>query len=128
MKLLFISLSMVLCSANSYAEWKLVTSNFETGMNVYVEDTSLRVSGNIAKVWTMYTFKTPQEKPQFRSLKTHSNYNCAEDEVKITSELAYISDDGKGQSVHSRDFPDARWKPIVPNSNDAVVKEWACAK
>jgi hypothetical protein len=119
---------MVLCSANSYAEWKLVTSNFETGMNVYVEDTSLRVSGDIAKVWTMYTFKTPQEKPQFRSLKTHSNYNCAEDEVKLTSELAYINDDGKGQSVHSRDFPDARWKPIVPNSNDALVKKWVCAK
>ncbi len=121
-------MSLVLCSANSYAEWKLVASNLATGVNTYVEDTSLRVSGDIAKVWTMYTFKTPQEKEQFRSLKTHSNYNCAEDEVKLTSELAYISDDGKGQFVHIQDFPDARWKPIVPNSNDAVVKQWACAK
>lgn len=128
MKLSLISLFMVLCSANSYAEWKLVTSNFETGMNVYIDDTSVRVSGGIAKVWTMYTFKTPQEKPQFRSLKTHSNYNCAEDEVKITSELAYISDDGQGQHIHSRDTPDARWKPIVPRSYDALVKLGVCAK
>ena len=36
------------------AEWKLVGSDSKFGLKVYVEDTRLRVSGDIAKAWVMY--------------------------------------------------------------------------
>ena len=119
-------LSLVCFAAN--AEWKLLGSVPDKGMRAYVEDTSVRVSGDIAKVWMMYSFETPQEKLQFQSLKAHYSLNCKEDESNYTNELTFRSPDGTGSLLGSKHFPNEQWEPIVPNSFVAIVKKWACSK
>ena len=117
-------LSLFCCAAN--AEWKSFAKadDFE----IFIEDTSVKVRGEIVRLWVRWTYKANKTLSiyTYRSASYYQSFQCVEDETRITYAVYTASADGSGESVHNTNTPDTLWRPILPGTYDASLKAWAC--
>ena len=117
-------LSLACFAAN--AEWKSFakTDDFE----IFIEDTSVKVSGVHVRLWIKWTYKVNKTQSiyTYRTATYYQGFQCVDDETRITYAAFYPSADGSGESVNTINTPDTLWRPIMPNTYDAMLKAWAC--
>lgn len=108
------------------AEWKSFAKadDFE----IFIEDTSVKVRGEIVRLWVRWSYKANKTLSiyTYRSGTYYQSFQCVEDETRITYSSYAASADGSGESIHSTNTPDTLWRPILPNTYDAMLKKWAC--
>ena len=119
---------LVLNSGPAYAEWVSIGST-DDGMTAYGDPDTICRKGEMVKMWSLFDFQIMQYVEGIPSLskKGHSEYDCAEERLRLLALVEYSGNLGKGKVVYS-DTIEQPWKPVVPRSVDQALWKLACDK
>ena len=126
-RLLLITL-LVLSSGPADAEWVRFGTT-DDGMTAYADPDTIRRKGELVKMWSLFDFQIMQYVEGIPSLskKGQSEYDCAEERLRLLALVEYSGNMGKGNVVYT-DSIEQPWKPVVPRSVDHVLWTVACSK
>ena len=130
MKLLIAALLTVF-STGAMAEWTYLTSSSDGNIDFYVDVTAIRKKGNVAKMWLIYDYKSPQKEADgksYSSQKVFSEYDCVEIRSRTLSITAFSGNIGRGTVVLTEQYDNSKWRDIVPDSVGTTEWEVACKK
>ena len=109
----------------AHAEWIKVASS---GGGVFFADPgSIRKSGDIAKMWSMFDLKNPMtiEGNTFSSGKAQDEYDCKEERTRKIYASYHTGHMGDGPSSSTED-ESKKWVPVAPNSVAQALWKFAC--
>jgi len=124
MNRLFLTLFLVTISSSVLAEWTLVQTGKES--NEYVDMATIRVSGNLAKMWSLTNISKniknirPGEKAF--AIKTVHEYDCKELKSRLLFVAWYNDYMGTGEIERSSKSPNAKWKAVTPGIRETSWK------
>ena len=111
-------------------QWVLLgNSPANGGMDVYVARSSIIRSGNSARMWDLWDFKSPHvfEGKSFLSARNHYEYDCSSQRRRMLSTTGFSQHMAQGAVVGSGDSVLA-WEPIPPTGPIRDYWKIACAK
>ncbi len=128
-RLVFAALIMV-CSL-SRAEWERSGAN--GAFAHYVDKSTTRRNGAIAKMWVLSDFfeaQTNSYGKKFKSDKTRFAFNCLEETLVSIAMAQYSRSMGEGEVVWSDTRKESNWEwdSVVPGSTGEVMFKIACGK
>jgi hypothetical protein len=117
-------------NASVPAKWEMLGSSAANGgMDVYVDRSTIRKSGSLARMWDLWDFKSAHafEGKPFLSVRNQYEYDCASMRRRMLSTRGFAQHMGRGAMVGSGDAVLA-WEPI--DANGVFMNHWkaACAK
>jgi len=120
---------LILSSQPVYADWVLVSGDDEAGLKVYVDPTTLRRNGNLAKMWQLYNYKTVQTVAgdSLLSMKRFNEYDCTEERTRLLGYTWFAGNMGNGNVVYST-MEQLPWEPVVPRTINRTLWKVACEK
>jgi hypothetical protein len=123
-----IAILLTVLSTNALAEWTLIggTDDFDH----YVDKSTISKTDNIAKMWELYDYKSPQKKNfgTYLSDVASEEYDCTESVSNMLTLTFYAKNMQQGEIV-SRDRIDAKnWQYIVPGSRGETSLQIACSQ
>lgn len=123
---------LVVMSNSVMAEWIEVVNSPEDGVSLYADPSTIRKSGNTAKMLELMDTKTGLKGPEnnlFYSLTLQREYNCKSKQVRVLHTIGFSGLMGKGDKIIEENTPMAGWRPIE-DDNVPVKKMWklACGK
>ena len=130
MKLL-IAVLLAVFSTGAMAEWTYLTSSEDNAYDIYIDKTTIRKRGNVAKMWNMFDYKSPQKAADGESYLSHKSlyeYDCVEIRDHNLSTAYYSDNMGKGAAVLTYQYDDKEWKDTVPDSIGMTKWKAACKK
>ena len=129
-------LIVLLTSTSAKAGWINLGKGYSQGNTFtnYVDTTTIRKSGNMARMWDLMDFEAAQRISNkginilFRSSKTQSEYDCKKKQQRQLYMSLYTQNLGKGEVVLTDNNP-TKWEPI-PDGGSAAEALWklACEK
>ena len=130
MKRILFVLLMMTCSV-SWAEWERSGKN--KAFAYYVDKSTTRRSGAIAKMWMLSDFfevQTNSAGKKYKSDKTRFAYNCLEETLVPIAMVQYSGSMGEGEVVWSdtRKESNWEWESVVPGSSGEVIFKMLCGK
>ncbi len=109
------------------AEWVKVesTDKFEA----FVDPTTIRKNGNMAKMWAMHNYHSPlgSGDAAYMSDKVLNEYDCADDQIKPLNVVTYKKPMGTGDEVNNLPFPNLKYH-VVPGTGGETMWKIACGK
>ena len=126
----FLAVLLVIISNGANAEWTYAGGSSDDNLTVYVDLATIRKSGNIAKMWSMFDYKTIQgtgDGKQYLSVKRQDEYDCKEETFGLLTFTEFYENMGKGNPIYSNSAP-ANKSPIEPGSLGETKWKLACAK
>ena len=134
MKLLIATLLTVF-STGAMAEWTYLTSSEDNAYDIYIDKTTIRKRGNVAKMWYLTDYKSPQKEADgksYSSEKVFAEYDCVEIRRRFLSTIYYSDNMGKGETVLSHQYSDRygdrEWQDVVPDTIGMTEWKVACKK
>ena len=132
MKLLIAAL-LTAFSTGAMAEWTYLTSGKDSSgsLDVYIDKTTIRKRGNVAKMWLMQDYKALKESEgvaPFLSQKCLKEYDCVEVMSKLNNINNYSDHMGNGESSFSYKYNDNNWQDMTPGSIGMMEWKAACKK
>ena len=129
MKLLIAALLAVF-STGAMAEWTYLTSSEDNAYDIYIDKTTIRKRGNVAKMWELRDFKAPQKEASgsYLSSRMLEEYDCVEIRQRLLALTDFSGNMGSGQIIFNHQYDNNKWADIAP---DTVIMElWkaACKK
>jgi hypothetical protein len=127
-----IGLMLMAVSAGAMAEWTKTGGgdNPSTGaFDHYVDLSTIRKSGNTAKMWTLNDYKKAQivgNGKSYLSTMGRQEYDCNEEKFRVLSLYFYSGNMKNGDLVLSDDTEDTQWRSIPPESISAAQFKIAC--
>jgi hypothetical protein len=118
---------LVLSRGPVYAEWVLTSGDDETGLKVYVDPSSIRRKGNLAKMWQLYDYRTVQTVAgdSLLSIKRYNEFDCTEERTRMLAYTWFSGNMATGKVVYST--PDEQeWEPVVPRTINRTLWKVAC--
>jgi hypothetical protein len=114
-------------SSGAMAEWKAVGSNESTA--IYIDLATIKKTGNMALMWHLTDYKTPQKDmgDKYLSTKDQNEYDCKEEKLRRRASSEHSENMGKGRIVYSDSYT-TRWKPVPPDSGIEILWRFACNK
>lgn len=111
------------------AGWVIVGS--DKSDTQYANPSTIRTKGKMVTMWDLMDFKKPQVlnksiKP-YLSMKSQSEYDCAEEQMRTLSSSLHSGHMGKGNVVYSDSDP-SKWVSIPPRSRGEGLWSVACGK
>jgi len=127
-RLLLITL-LVLSNSPAYAEWVSIEKIDGAGLTAYADPDTIRRKGELVKMWSLFDFQIMQYVEGIPSLskKGQSEYDCAEERLRLLALVEYSGNMGKGKVVYT-DSIEQPWKPVVPRGVDHVLWTVSCSK
>lgn len=128
MKKLLFTLSLLLLSTNSMADWiKISDSDQNGGYAVYADLTTKSRVKNEAKMWTLVDYKIEQEDTgvYFLSKKIRRKYDCQSKHVKILAFKLFSWNMGQGELVRTYSQP-RQWEEAQSAGVDETEWQAAC--
>ena len=118
---------LIIASNSASAEW-LVVGETDTAL-YYYEPGTLRKNGNKVKMWELsnYIVEMRASGKDYKSMKTQSEYDCAEYQQRLIYSVVYSENMGGGQIIANLDG-DKNWRPAVPGSVREALLKIACGK
>jgi hypothetical protein len=117
----------------AYAEWVAVEKdNPLPGLQtLYIEADTIRREGNFATVWQLIDFKWMQGSARgptrFSSTKTHKQFDCAENRVRLLAFTEFSLQMGTG--IRNDGYVDKEsWLAVEPESINYALWEIVCGK
>jgi len=123
-----IGLMLMAVSAGAMAEWTKIggTDDFDE----YADLSTIRKSGNTAKMWELRDFKKAQTSTSngksYLSDMTRREYDCNEEKYNLLSLYQYSGNMRNGDIVLSGENSDSRWTSIPPGSMVETTFKIAC--
>lgn len=121
-------LMLLFFSGPVVAEWVEVSTN--NGITTY-GNLIVQRNGPLVKMWRLIDFpsaQTLESGQQYFSTKSLSEYNCAEDSVRLIQVAAYSDRKGLGTLIHSENYDPTKWSPIAPRSINEALWKIACGR
>ena len=114
-------------STGVMAEWVQVYWG-ETS-DAYADLTTLRKKGKTVKMWDMVDLKQPQvvDGVLFQSVKSQSEYDCANVRSRLLAVLGYSLPMGTGAVVLTEPNP-SDWEPVIPGTQGVILWNVVCSK
>ena len=130
MKLLIITVLLAVFSTGAMAEWTYIASSEDNAFDVYIDKTTIRKRGNVAKMWELRDFKAPQKEASgsYLSSRMLEEYDCVEIRQRLLALTDFSGNMGSGQIIFNHQYDNNKWADIAP---DTVIMElWkaACKK
>ena len=127
-RLLLIPL-LVLSSGPAYAEWVSIGADNQRGRTVYADPDTIRLKGDVVKMWSLNDYKTIQRGPSasYLSYKVQSEYDCAEERIRKLSATFFSGNMGSGNVVYVQSN-EGKWQPVEPGSLGQNEWDVACDK
>ena len=137
MKLLIAALLAVF-STGAMAEWTYLASAKNGAFDIYIDKTTIRKRGNVAKMWKLQDHK-PRKGSGALSNTSLDEYDCVEIRSKPLDFISYSDNMGKGEIVSiSRHDPTINyfdltgdvegWMNVPPDSPAMRAWKAACKK
>ena len=126
-----IGLMLMAVSAGAMAEWTKIgdASSTTTGeFDFYADLSTIRKSGNTAKMWDLKDFKKAQTAANgksYLSSMTRREYDCNEEKFRGLSIYLYSGNMKNGDMVSGGDYV-GEWNSILPESTGATAFKFAC--
>ena len=130
MKKLLITLLLAVLSTSAMAGWTLIGSTEDKTSDNYIDKTTIRKRGNVAKMWNMHDFKSPQESAggkSYLSKKLLYEYDCVEIRYRSLVSTFFSGNIGKGGAVLNYQH-DEEWTDAEPDSVGMGNWKAACKK
>ena len=129
MKLLIATLLAVF-STGAMAEWTYLTSSEDKTLDVYIDKTTIRKRGNVAKMWELTDFKAPQKAAggSFLSSKSLKEYDCVEIRLRLLTLTSFSGNMGSGELIFNHQYDNRKWADIAPGSIGMDKWKAACKK
>ena len=108
-------------------QWTLLGSSVANGgTDVYIAPASVRRSGDKARMYNLYDFKTRQviDGKAFFSARNEFEYDCARSRHRMLTTTGFTGKMGKGAVVDSSDAPMA-WEPV--GNSGPFYEHWQVA-
>ena len=127
---LILVLLLVLSSGPAYAEWVWISfTESDGGYSAYADPDTIRLKGELVKMWVLYDFKTVQLATGLAHLSdsTQLQANCADE---LLQRLAYTWWSGNmrnGKVIFSHS-DEGNWIPVEPGSVGHTLWKFACKK
>ena len=119
-------LVLLLLSTPAWAEWTRVDVNEDS--DVYVDLATIHKQANIVNMWALLDYKTAHQWSDYLlywSMKTQREFDCDAGQVHTLNSLFHFEHMGNGQSVYT--VPGGTsWRPVPPDSIDAILWKFAC--
>ena len=119
----------VMMSGSAAAEWVSLGTT-DNGTTVYVDPATIRRSGDVVKISSLFDLKTASVNPRgwnYTSQKSQQEYDCKQIRGRMLYYSQHAGNMGGGISVYVSANPD-NWMPVVPGSEDRLLWERVCAK
>lgn len=127
---------MLACGVAQAVEWIPVNQQNQTGVTVYVDNTSISQKNGIIKAWTMFEntahqeTKDGQNPEKYMSLKQLAHIRCKDNTIAISQTVIHSDSSGAGEIADSP-RPDAdklNFTDVIPGSMADSVIKYACSK
>ena len=128
MRRLFLITFLLLSNGPAYAEWVMVSDNYEEGKTVYADPDTIRRNGDLVEMLVLFNYKSIQLPTGLAHLSdsTQLQINCTK---KLTRRLAYTWWSGnmrKGNKVFRIEREEENWEPVIPESPAQGLLKVAC--
>ena len=129
MKLL-IAVLLAVFSTGAMAEWTYLTPREGNAYDIYIDKTTIRKRGNVAKMWDLSDFKAPKEAASGSHLSSRAlnEYDCVEIRVRLLALTHFSGNMGKGKVTSTYQYDDSKWVDIAPGSVDMSHWKAVCKK
>jgi hypothetical protein len=101
----FASLITLLVSSSgpAYAEWVSIGANNHRGRTVYTDPDSIRLKGDLVKMWELSDFRTIQtvSGDSFLSRKAQKEFDCVEERARVLACAGFSGNMGSGNVIFS---------------------------
>jgi hypothetical protein len=127
MQTVLLTLLLALTSTGALAEW--VLGGETENATWYYDPDTIRVTGSKVKMWTLADYKTALTagRAKFLSTKTRSEFDCADEQVRILYTALYAGQKGAGDTVSSSNVS-MEWEPVAPGTTGESLLQIACSK
>jgi len=129
--ILMLSVPGLLCAGAAHAQnWQSVGGSDQAELSMDVD--SIKESKGIREAWSMWNFKEarPNNDSGFPSLKSYQDmhqYNCKDQTLKLTREVIFADNDGKGaKRDHSDALKSMQFTKPAPNSVGDAMLQLVC--
>ena len=125
MRKAILTMLLAVVSGSVVAEWVGVGSTVTA--NIYVDQATIRKSGNLAQIWMLQDYKQAKlfvDTP-YLAVTMHYEFDCKKELERSLSFSAYSERMGKGIVVFS-DPVRGEWNSFVPESVAEAVWKIAC--
>ena len=122
-------LMMLLTAASNGAMAELIEVGSNKNTTIYVDSASIKRVGDMATMWHLTDFKTPQKDmgEEYLSTKDQNEYDCKAAKMRRRASSQHSGSMGKGKVVYSDSYA-TRWKPVSPDSGVEILWKFACVK
>jgi hypothetical protein len=130
MKLL-IAVLLAVFSTGAMAGWTYLTPSEGNAFDFYIDKTTIRKRGNVAKMWALMDYKAPKEEADgtsHLSNKSLAEYDCVEIRVRLLALTHFSGNMGKGKVTSTYQYDDSKWVDIAPGSVDMSHWKAVCKK
>jgi hypothetical protein len=116
-------------NAQAEAKWeKVASSPANGGTEMYVDRSTIRRSGNLARMWDLWDFKSAHafEGKPYLSVRNQYEYDCAGRRARMVSTRGFSQHMGQGVQIASGDDV-LKWESV---DNTVFMNQWkaACAR
>ena len=125
-----IAVLLAVFSTGAMAEWTYLTSREDKTWDVYIDKTTIRKRGNVAKMWALKDYKAPQKEVggSYLSDRLLYEYDCVEVKVRHLAITLFSDNMGKGQVTFNHQYDNNKWADIAPGSMGMPSWKAACKK
>ena len=130
MKLL-IAVLLLAFSTGAMAGWTYFDSPEDYTYDIYIDKTTIRKRGNVAKMWYLTDYKSPRKGADGRthlSTKALMGHDCVEIRRRVLAITSFSGNLGKGEVVFSHQYGDGEWQDVVPDSIGMTEWKAVCKK
>jgi hypothetical protein len=126
----FLMMLLAVVSSSALAEWVVV--GVHDTSTLYADRASIHGAGNRVKMWALLDFKTAQQdsanpRNGYLSEIARFEYNCKEQRARTLYYSWHSRHMGRGKVVSSDSDP-SKWEPVLPGSEDEILREFACGR
>jgi hypothetical protein len=127
----WIGMLCLVCAGAAHAEnWQSIGGNDQVELSIDVD--SIKESNGIREAWSMWNFKAARPSndislPTLQSYQDMHQYNCEEQTWKLTREVIFAENDGKGAKLdHSGALKNMQFTRGKPNSVADAMLQRVC--
>lgn len=126
MKKALLLATAILSAAPAWAGWELVGKSVYG--DFYFDPATIRVTGNLRRVWTLVNLNEPEElsNARLRSLKILDEYDCEEKRVRALQSTSFELAMGTGKPVVVSGAQE--WRYTSPESIAGEMLNAACSR
>ena len=121
-------LATVLITGSAWAEWVKVSEiTNASGVDIYIDPTTIRTDGNLRKVWAMQNFRQ-RDKDGDMSTRSRLEFDCKQERYLMLSLSRHTESMASGMPTFDRTLSTVKWDEVPPQSVIATMLKKVCAQ